>query len=144
MANVVEQALKKVRSLALALPGAQERASHSFPTFFVGKRVFAYFVNNHHGDGRLAVLLKVGMEGQDLLVRGDPSRFYVPPYVGHQGFVGVRLEGAAPWAQVADLMQRSFEAVLPVPKKSAAAKRRVAAGAKTTRPGARATSRGRR
>ncbi len=127
MATQVDTALLKVREIALALPGATEKASHSFPTFFVGKRVFAYFTNNHHGDGRLAVLVKVGLEGQDALVRSDGERFYVPPYVGHQGFVGVRLEGKAPWKLVAELLHQSFSLVAPVKKARATGARKTRA-----------------
>lgn len=108
MSKVVDTALQKVRAICLALPEAEERTAHSFPTFFVGKKVLAYFVNNHHGDGRLALWLRVGLEGQDLLVRDDPERFFKPAYVAHQGYVGVRLEGRAPWARIEGLIRTAW------------------------------------
>jgi hypothetical protein len=120
-AKTVEAALKRVRALCLALPGAEERQSHAFPTFFVGKKVFCYFSFNHHGDGRLGVLLKTGLEMQDLLVNQDAERFYKPAYVAHQGFTGIRLEGRAPWGLVEDLVTKAWEQAAS-PKRGKAAR----------------------
>jgi hypothetical protein len=75
----------------MALSETTEKLSHGEPTFFVGKKVFAMFANNHHKDGRLAVWLPVPMGEQDLLIEASPERFFKPPYVGVRGWVGIGL-----------------------------------------------------
>jgi len=112
---MAEQQLKRVRALCLALPEAWEKLSHGAPCFFVKKKQFCAFVDNHHGDGRLAVWVRAPHEGQDLLVRMDPERFFVPAYVGHLGWVGIRLEGRAPWDQVEKIITDGWK--LAAPKK---------------------------
>lgn len=102
-------ALAKVRKLCLSFPGATERASHGSPAFFVdGKRQFLAFTNNHHGDGRLAVWCAAPVDAQAMLVDSDPDVFFVPPYVGHLGWVGVRLDRDAPWPSVAQVIEQAF------------------------------------
>jgi hypothetical protein len=81
----------RVRRRCLALPETSERLSHGEPTFFVDKKVFVMFANNHHGDGRLAVWLPVPPGVQSTLVEQDPTRFFKPPYVGVRGWVGIEL-----------------------------------------------------
>jgi hypothetical protein len=86
--------LSTVRAMCLALPEAEERVSHGHPTFFAGAkgRSFAMHLVDHHGDGRIAVWLAAPDGAQDALVGGDPQRFFVPPYVGHRGWIGVHLD----------------------------------------------------
>jgi hypothetical protein len=73
------------------MPGAWEKLSHGEPTFFVGKKVFAMFSNNHHNDGRIAVLCPAAPGIQAMLIEADPEKFYKPPYVGVRGWVGIQL-----------------------------------------------------
>jgi hypothetical protein len=81
--------LVRVRELCLALPETSERPSHGAPTFFVrGKRSFVTYQDNHHGDGRLAIWCAAPEGLQEMLVGGDPERFFVPPYVGYRGCSG--------------------------------------------------------
>ena len=87
-----EDHLQRVRRICLALPGTLEKLSHGEPTFFVRKRVFTMFANNHHGDGRVAVWIPVSPGAQSALVESDPSVFFFPPYVGVSGWVGIILE----------------------------------------------------
>lgn len=102
-------ALAKVRALCLAFPGASERPSHGAPAFFVdGKRQFVAFANNHHGDGRLALWCAAPEDAQAMLVESDPEVFFVPPYVGPSGWVGVRLDRDAPWADVAQVIEQAY------------------------------------
>jgi hypothetical protein len=102
-------ALAKVRKLCLSFPGATERASHGAPAFFVdGKRQFLAFANNHHGDGRLAVWCAAPEDAQAMLVATDPEVFFVPPYVGPSGWVGVRLDRDAPWGSVAQVIEQAY------------------------------------
>jgi hypothetical protein len=82
-----------VRATCLALPETSERLSHGSPSFFVkGKRCFVMCLDDHHGDGRLAIWCAAPEGMQEALVGGDPERYFVPPYVGHRGWVGVRLD----------------------------------------------------
>ncbi len=111
-----ESVLAQVRELCLALPGAVEKVSHGAPTFFIEKgKVFACFTHNHHGDDRTAVQVKTsGLEEQAMLVEADPDHYYVPPYVGHAGWVGLRLDtGETDWDHVGDRIAISWELVAP-------------------------------
>ena len=83
--------LERVRGICLALPAATEKLSHGEPTFFVGKKVFAMFANNHHNDGRVAVWLPVPPGMQPMLIEASPEKFFKPPYVGVRGWVGIHL-----------------------------------------------------
>ncbi|MBI2920696.1 MAG: MmcQ/YjbR family DNA-binding protein [Planctomycetes bacterium] len=98
-------ALDRVRKICLALPGVEEKLAHGRPAFAVRDRTFVMFMDNHHNDGRLALWCKSTHDTQDFLVHADSKRFFVPPYVGHQGWVGIRLEGRAPWGRIADVIE---------------------------------------
>jgi len=84
--------LHRVREICLALPGASERPSHGEPTFFVKKRVFAMFSNNHHHDGHIAVLIPAQRGEQESLIASAPAIYHSPPYVGVKGWVGIDLD----------------------------------------------------
>jgi len=84
--------LQRIRRICLALPGATEKPSHGEPTFFVKKRVFAMFSNNHHRDGHVAVLIPAQPGEQVALIASFPSIYYRPPYVGSKGWVGIELD----------------------------------------------------
>jgi hypothetical protein len=85
--------LERVRKICFKLPETEERISHGEPTFFAGgKRVFAGYSDNHHGDGRVAVWLPAPPGMQEMLVESEPETFYRPPYVGHKGWIGVILD----------------------------------------------------
>jgi hypothetical protein len=83
--------LARVRGICLALPEATEKLSHGEPTFFVAKKVFAMFANNHHNDGRVAVWLPVPPGMQPMMIEASPEKFFKPPYVGVRGWVGIHL-----------------------------------------------------
>ena len=88
--------------------------------FTVRGKTFGYFTNDHHGDGRLAVIVKAPPGVQGILVAGEPDRFFVPPYLGHRGWVGLWLDGApADWTEVRELFVESY--CLTAPKKLVAA-----------------------
>lgn len=99
--------LVTLRTLCLALPDAFEKLSHGEPTFFVKKRSFAMFANanNHHGRGRHGVWIKAAPGRQARAVRADPARFFVPPYVGPSGWVGVYLDKRTRWDELADILR---------------------------------------
>ena len=114
MADAVEQALAKVREACLALPEVTERLSHGSPTFFVrGKKTFVMFLDDHHGDGRLALWVAAAPGVQAEMVDEEPDRFFVPPYVGHRGWLGVRLDRKPDWIEVADICADAYRQVAP-------------------------------
>lgn len=84
--------LQRVRKICLALPDTMEKLSHGEPTFFVKKRVFAMFSNNHHNDGHVAVWVPAPPGLQEALIEEAPATYYRPPYVGGSGWVGIELD----------------------------------------------------
>jgi hypothetical protein len=110
----VADALERVRRLAVALPEVTERPSHGAPTFFVrGQKTFVMFHDDHHGDGRLALWCAAGPGEQTALVAEDPERYFVPAYVGHRGWIGVRLDRGLDWDDVARVIEDAYRAVAP-------------------------------
>jgi hypothetical protein len=106
--------LARMRRLCLDLPEVEERLSHGAPTFFVrGKRAFVMVLRNHHGDGRFAIWCAAADGMQDMLVAADPERFFVPPYVGHRGWLGLRLDRALDWEAIAGIVEDAFAEVAP-------------------------------
>ena len=105
--------LVRVREACLALPEVTERLSHGSPTFFVrDKKTFVMYLNDHHGDGRLALWCAAPPDAQGMLVDRDPEVYFVPPYVGRSGWIGVRLDRGAPWSTIAGAIERAYEARL--------------------------------
>ena len=107
--------LEKLREIIGAWPETSEKLSHGSPTFWGGKKTFASFHVNHHGDGRVAVWFKAPEGAQEALVEGRPDLFFVPPYVGPSGWVGLRLDRDVVWDELADLVVESYR--LAAPKK---------------------------
>lgn len=91
MTDFADAHIQRVRRLCLLLPESSEKSSHGEPTFFVGKKVFAMFSNNHHNDGHTAVWIPVSPGLQSHLIESSPEKFYYPPYVGVRGWVGIEL-----------------------------------------------------
>ncbi|MCL4266103.1 MAG: MmcQ/YjbR family DNA-binding protein [Anaerolineae bacterium] len=87
-----EKQLERVRRICFTLPAATERLSHGESTFFVRKRVFAMFANNHHDDGRIAVWLPAPPGIQEMLISSSPETYFKPPYVGVRGWIGIQLD----------------------------------------------------
>jgi hypothetical protein len=106
--------LDRLRELCLALPETSERLSHGAPTFFVrGKRSFLTVLTNHHGDGRFAIWCAAPEGMQGMLAEADPERFFVPPYVGHRGWVGFRLDRELDWGELAGIVEDAYAEVAP-------------------------------
>lgn len=107
--------LARVRALALALPAVAEKQSHGAPGFFVeGGKFFAYFSDNHHGDGTTALLLKVsGVDEAAMLIEQAPDRFFRPRYYGPAGWVGVVLADAPDWAMIEAMMGAAWRLCAP-------------------------------
>jgi hypothetical protein len=109
-----ERTLEKLREICLGLPETTERPSHGAPSFFVReKRCFLMVLTNHHGDGRFAIWCAAGDGMQAMLVEADPERFFVPPYVGHRGWLGVRLDRALDWNELAGIVEDAYAEVAP-------------------------------
>jgi len=106
-------ALARVRRACLALPGSCEKEAWGAPTFRARGRLFLMFVDNHHGDGRLAIWCKAPPGAQEALVASLPRHYFVPPYVGPQGWVGVRLDTGLKWAAVATRIAAAHGMNLP-------------------------------
>jgi predicted DNA-binding protein (MmcQ/YjbR family) len=126
-------ALAKVRSICLALPGAHEVLAWGEPTFRVNNKLFAMYAspNTHHTDGRPAIWVKSTPVNQSLMVQAKPKRFFMPPYVGTSGWVGVRLDGRVPWKEVAEILKDAYE--LAAVRKPRAWKRTTRRSTRTTR-----------
>ena len=111
---MAEDPLEKLRKLCLALPETSERLSHGAPTFFIGaKKSFVMFHDDHHGDGRLALWVASPPGVQAMMVDEDPEQFFVPPYVGGRGWLGVRLDRDPNWDEVAAIVVEAYRCVAP-------------------------------
>ncbi len=96
------------------LPEVIERPSHGAPTFFVrGKTSFVMFHDDHHGDGILGIWCAAPPGVQAELVETEPERFFRPPYVGHRGWIGVRLDVAPDWAELRGIVADAYRQVAP-------------------------------
>jgi predicted DNA-binding protein (MmcQ/YjbR family) len=107
-------AIKKLREICLALPQVFEKEAWGECTFRVtGGSMFAMTDNNHHGSGHVAVWVKAPAMVQEILVNSDPKRFFIPPYMGKQGWVGVRIDYKIKWDQTAAILKDGYLLSLP-------------------------------
>jgi hypothetical protein len=102
-----------VREVCLSFPQAEEVISHGFPDFRVRGKSFASYVVNHHGDGRVALWLNAPGGSQDHYVKSEPKHFFVPPYVGPRGWLGINLDKGLSWQRIAALTRQAYEKVAP-------------------------------
>jgi hypothetical protein len=110
---MVRDPLVKLRKIIAAWPETDERLSHGSPTFWGGKKTFASFAENHHGDGRVAIWCKASFDAQSELVENDPKIFYVPPYVGVSGWVGIRVDRDVDWGMIESVLEQGYRMVAP-------------------------------
>ena len=110
MARSINEA---VREVCLSFPETEEVVSHGFPDFRVRGKTFASYVVNHHGDGRVALWLNAPAGSQDHYSKSEPKHFFVPPYVGPRGWLGVHLNKGLSWERVAALVRQAYEKVAP-------------------------------
>jgi predicted DNA-binding protein (MmcQ/YjbR family) len=107
-------AIKRLREICLALPGSYEKEAWGECTFRVTEgTMFAMTDNDHHHSGHLGVWIKAAHMVQEILVNSAPEIFFVPPYMGKQGWVGARLDGKADWEQVAGILRDGYEMSRP-------------------------------
>jgi len=109
----MNDALDRVRELALALPGTEERASHGQPTFFVAGKQFAQFRDNHHGDQRRVVCVRIGsLDEQAMLLEADSATYSKPAYL--PSWIAITLAAdAVDWDHVGDRIAASWELAAP-------------------------------
>ena len=105
--------LEKVRELCLSFPETSEKLAWGGPTFRVKGKMFVMYMDDHHGDGRVALWCNADADERDDMVAGDPKRFFVPPYVGPKGWLGVRLDGRPAWKRVSVLVEQSYRLTAP-------------------------------
>ena len=103
-----EGPIKRLREICLALPGTSEKEAWGECTFRVGGKMFAMTDNNHHDSGHVAVWIKAPAMVQEILAGSDPVRFFKPPYVGHKGWVGVRLDVRVDWDELTAILKDGY------------------------------------
>ena len=106
--------LARLMTVCLALPEAIQEPASRHATFQVRKHVFAYYLNDHHGDGIISVCCKVLPGDNEALIAAHPERFYMPAYIGPRGWVALRLDvGGLDWNEVAELVVGSYRLIAP-------------------------------
>ena len=106
--------LAELTELALALPEAKRRLCGRHAQFLIRKKTFAYFLDDHHGDGIVAVTCKVLPGDNKALAEAQPRRFYLPAYIASKGWVALRLDvGKIDWDEVKELLLSSYVLIAP-------------------------------
>ncbi|UQA62811.1 MmcQ/YjbR family DNA-binding protein [Polyangium aurulentum] len=108
-----ESAFERIRTVCLALPDVAEVTKHSRPCFAVRDKTFVMFMDDHHRDGRLAIWCKATPDAQAMVVESDPERFFVPPYVGHRGWIGARLDRQPDWGAISAIVEEAYRLSAP-------------------------------
>jgi hypothetical protein len=107
--------VERLRAVCLALPEVTEKVSHGSPSWFV-RKMFVSWVGRHHGDEHLALWAAAPEGAQAEMVAAEPVRFFVPPYVGHRGWVGMRLDvepGGPDWDEVREVVTDAYRLIAP-------------------------------
>jgi len=106
--------LARLMKICLALPEAIQEPAGRHATFLVRKDVFAYYLNDHHGDGIVSVCCKALPGDNTALAAAQPARFYLPAYIGPRGWIALRLDrGKVDWDEVAELVVGSYRLIAP-------------------------------
>jgi predicted DNA-binding protein (MmcQ/YjbR family) len=106
--------LERLTKICLAFPASSRELMGDHAAFKVRKKVFVYFLNDHHGDGIVSVACKVLPGDNEALAKSNPARFYLPAYIGPRGWVAVRLDvGKVDWSEVKELVTTSYRLVAP-------------------------------
>jgi predicted DNA-binding protein (MmcQ/YjbR family) len=110
----VQDRLVRLSEICLSFPAATRQDKGDHAGFLVAKKVFAYYLNNHHGDGIVSVCCKVLGDDNRRLVEANPRKFYPPAYIGPRGWIGLRLDLATvDWTEVKELVLGSYSLVAP-------------------------------
>lgn len=114
MKHADDPRLSRLSEICLALPEAVRCDQGQHAGFTVRKKNFAWFLNDHHGDGIVSVCAKALPGENNALIAAHPRKFYLPAYVGPRGWVGLRLDrGTIDWDEVRDLVTASYLQVAP-------------------------------
>jgi phosphoribosylglycinamide formyltransferase-1 len=114
-----DRRLARLTKIVLTLPGAERETHGTHAAFLVRKRRFAYFLDDHHGDGIVALSCRAAPGENTALIASDPERYYMPSYVGPRGWVALRLDvGSVDWEEVRELVTDAYR--LTAPKRLAA------------------------
>ena len=109
-----DRRLARLMKICLALPEARQEPASRHATFLVRKEVFAYYLNDHHGDGIVSVCCKVLPGDNEALIAAQPAKFYMPAYIGPRGWVALRLDvSGLDWNEVAELVMGSYQLIAP-------------------------------
>jgi hypothetical protein len=109
-----DRRLARFSKICLALPETMRQSMGRHASFLVRKKIFAYFLDDHHGDGIVGITCKVLPGDNTVLIASNPTMFYMPAYVGPRGWVGLRLDvGEIDWEEVAELTTHSYQLVAP-------------------------------
>jgi hypothetical protein len=110
---MTDELVERLRAICLALPETNERLSHGEPCWYIrDKKLFVMFANKHHND-RIGFWCAAPEGTQHSLVAAEPDRFFIPPYVGHRGWLGVYLDVPVDWDEIAELALASYREVAP-------------------------------
>ena len=108
-ADAPDPRLERVSAMCLDLPEARREITGRHAAFRVRGRTFVYFLDDHHGDGIVGLNAKAAPGAAEALIAEDPGRFYRPAYLGHRGWVGMRLDTeAVDWDEVAGFVVESY------------------------------------
>jgi hypothetical protein len=114
MTAAQERAVERLRQLCLGLPEVTERPSHGEPAFFAGgTKLFVMLDDHHHGVDHLAFWCAAPPGAQAELIAQDPRRYFRPPYVGHRGWLGMRIDQRPRWAEVDEVLREAYRQVAP-------------------------------
>lgn len=105
-----DEPVERLRGICLCLPEAFEQEAWGDPTFRVAGKIFAMA---KFGDGRVSVWFKAPEGSQTMLTEADPDVFFVPPYVGSKGWIGMRLDQQPDWSETENLVRRSYSMIAP-------------------------------
>jgi hypothetical protein len=106
--------LARLTAICASLPETTHEFVNTHATFRVRKKVFAYYLDDHHGDGIVAVAFRMPAGGNEALARSQPERFYLPAYIGKQGWAALRLDrGEVDWDEVTGFVTESYAMQAP-------------------------------
>jgi hypothetical protein len=109
-----DRRLTRFTQICLALPESSREMMGRHAGFKVRKKIFAYFLDDHHGDGIVGITCKVLPGDNAALIAANPAKFYMPAYVGPRGWVGLRLDaGEIDWEEVEELVTHSYRLIAP-------------------------------
>ena len=111
--RTIRSQVERLRKLCARFPEVEVRDGQHHAFMVRGKK-FAYHLVDHHGDGRVTLECKAERGVNELLVAGDPERFFLPPYMAHHGWLGMYLDvGPVPWAEVEAYLTDAYRLAAP-------------------------------